>query len=904
MTFSQPGRLVRSLLILTAVLFWMTPATMWSQNTPGPFAAQTQLDCSDVANADSPACMQARAASQTQQQNSYGNEGQGGYGGATLNPGSGVPAGAAVPSTYNDTERLYVDRSPDRYTRYGSQDNRYRYLAAPEPLTEFQKLVAASTHTVLPIYGESLFGSDQPSTFAQGNQIPVTSNYVVGPGDEVLLRIWGDMSLNARLTVDRAGSIYIPRVGQVHVAGLSYDQLSPALHTAIGRLYRNFELSVSMGQLRSIQVFVVGFARHPGAYTVSSLSTLVDSIFSSGGPSLDGSMRDVQLKRDGRVVTTFDLYNLLLYGDKSKDAHLETGDTIYFPPVGPRIAIAGSVRVPAVYELKSADMGDTVEQALRLAGGMSEVASLQHARIERIQDRSASEDIEINLDSAGMATRLHGGDLLYVLTMVPRFEQTVTLRGNVANPGRYTWFPGMRVRDLIPDAESLLTRDYWRRQNALGEFPQTHYSALDQKTQPEPIQPQIAESQYGYTGNGYRQGTGQQSLQSQSQNQSQTQLQGEPNGQVSSSEITGEAEHGLSKENQTLVNPQDAANVGSLASNAQSNPNAFPAQNSLSRSAADIDWRYAAIERLNKQTLETNLLHFNLRQAVLDDDPDANLLLQPGDVVTVFSTADIHVPREQVVKFVRFDGEFRNSGVYQVEPGETLRHLVERVGGLSSGAYLYGSVFTREVTREQQQQRLDEFASELERQIDAEGANLASSITNVTAAAVAQASRQNQLALIADLHRLRATGRIVLHIAPDADSVGDLPNLALEDGDHFYIPSAPATVNVIGAVYNQNSFLFTHQYDLADYLKEAGGPNRVSDSKHSFLIRADGSVISRISEGSTIWENHFGHLTLHPGDTIVVPDSVNKTTLLRGLTDYSTVFSNFGLGAAAINVLR
>jgi protein involved in polysaccharide export with SLBB domain len=235
--------------------------------------------------------------------------------------------------------------------------------ALPEPPTEFQEFVTSSVGHRLPIYGHNLFDR-VPTTFAPVDRIPVTADYVIGPGDEILIRAWGQIDLNGKLVVDRAGEVFLPKVGTLSVAGLKYQQLAEYFKTAIGRVFRNFDLTVSLGQLRSIQVFVVGRARRPGSYTVSSLCTLVNALFASGGPSTSGSMRHIQLKRDGRVITEFDLYDLLLQGDKSKDVQLLPGDVIYIPPTGPSIAIAGSVNMPAIYELRDGtSLGGAVEMA-------------------------------------------------------------------------------------------------------------------------------------------------------------------------------------------------------------------------------------------------------------------------------------------------------------------------------------------------------------------------------------------------------------------------------------------------------------------------------------------------------------------------------------------------------------
>src|SRR5207248_1502627 len=202
-----------------------------------------------------------------------------------------------------------------------------------------------------------------------------------------------------------------------------------------------------------------------GSYTVSSLSTLVNAIFASGGPSSRGSMRDIQLKRGDQTISHFDLYDLLLSGDKSKDARLVSGDVILIPSAGRRIAIAGSVEHPGIYELKD---GTTLGEMLRLEDGLSPMAAAEEAVLERVADVAAMEVQRILMNKEGFGTLLQNGDIIRLLPVVPRFENAITLRGNVADPGRFPWHAGMRLTDLIPKKESLVTRNYWKERNSLA----------------------------------------------------------------------------------------------------------------------------------------------------------------------------------------------------------------------------------------------------------------------------------------------------------------------------------------------------------------------------------------------------------------------------------------------------
>jgi protein involved in polysaccharide export with SLBB domain len=310
------------------------------------------------------------------------------------------------------------------------------------------------------------------------------------------------------------------------------------------------------------------------------------------------------------------------------------------------------------------------------------------------------------------------------------------------------------------------------------------------------------------------------------------------------------------------------------------------------------------VDRLDPGTLKTTLIPFDLGRLVLQHDASQDLALQAGDVVSVFSEADIRVPIAQRTKLVTLDGEFAHAGVYTVQPGETFRQLVERAGGFTPNTYLYGSEFTRESTRAMQQARIDEYVQSLNMEIQRGSLALAASpmnsAQNLASGAAAQSNEQN---LLASLRQIRATGRIVLKFSPVSSGIGVLPDITLEDGDRFFVPSIPAVVNVVGAVYDQNSFLYEQGRKVRTYLKMAGGPNRNSDRKHEFVIRADGEVVSReMSKG--LWGSEFDKLSIYPGDTIVVPEKTIKPSALRGVLDWSQMFSQFALGAAAISVLN
>lgn len=347
----------------------------------------------------------------------------------------------------------------------GEASNRNEPFGRNEaPNSEFQKFILENTGKSLPLFGAEFF-ANAPSTFTPINGSPVPADYPLGVGDELTIRGWGSIDIDFRATIDRNGIISIPTIGSVSLAGVKAGDAESVVRNAVARLYKNVTISVSFGKLRAITVYVVGQARRPGTYTVSSLSTLVTALFASGGPNANGSMRHLQVKRGGKTVGELDLYAFIAKGDKSSDIKLQDGDSIFIPSAGGYVAMIGKVNNPAVYELRSST--DTIESMLELAGGLPVVADPRRAFLEHIDpSRSQPRSVEqFALDGSGVKRVLRNGDVLNVTSITPDFSNAVTLRGNVDQAVRVPFSSGMRISDLIPNREYLLTRKSIRRQN-------------------------------------------------------------------------------------------------------------------------------------------------------------------------------------------------------------------------------------------------------------------------------------------------------------------------------------------------------------------------------------------------------------------------------------------------------
>lgn len=545
----------------------------------------------------------------------------------------------------------------------------------------FQGYAAGVTGQSLRIFGKDLF-SDVPSTFAPFDSAQVNQDYVIGTGDELQIRGWGMVDIDVSATVDRSGAIFIPRVGSVKVSGLQYKDLQGYLKKAISKIYTNFDLTASIAQTRAVQVYVVGHAVRPGTYTLSAMSTLLNAIFTSGGPDATGTMRNIQLKRGAQTISNFDLYDMLVKGDKSGDATLRDGDVIYIPETGPLVALTGNVKVPAIFELKG---NATLADVLTWAGGFDSAAETKQVIVEK----------------------------------------------NVNNQYK-------TVAELVADRA------------------------------------------------------------------------------ISTSQL-------------------------------------------------------------------------------------ANIPVRPTDVLRVFAPGAVPVHAQIQNEYVRVGGEVRQSGIFLLKKGETLRELLARVGGVSENGYLYATQLNRESVRLQQQGKLNEAADRFERDLEANATQRMGSSADGANAAKLAAEVSQQRRIAEKLREIKAEGRIVLDLPGVETELKNLPDLPLMDGDSIFVPRRPGTVDVLGSVFQQNAFVYRPQHTVSDYLKQAGGVTLTADKSEMYVIRADGVAKSGESSG---WFSSIGGTQLNPGDTVVVPEKIDRSTFMQSLKEWSSIFYQFGLGAAALKVLK
>jgi len=707
------------------------------------------------------------------------------------------------------------------------------------------------------------FGYDffqEPSTLLSPiTNLPVPADYVVGPGDRFNVQVFGNQNHSYTLTVNRDGSVSFPELGPIKVGGLSFTAAREAIQSRVAQQMIGVHADVSLGDTRAIRVFVLGEARWPGSYTVSGLATMSTGLFASGGVSKIGTLRDIQLKRQGQVIRHLDLYELLIGGDTSGDAKLLPGDVIFIPPVGPTVSIDGEVHRPALYELR----GDsTVGDLVRIAGGLTPEADAGRVSLTRIE-AGRRQVLDVDLTSpAGLAQSLHNGDVLHVAVLRPQLDAGVQLEGFVYRPGLRAWHEGLHLSQVLGSVEELKP----------GADP--HYILIRRESGPERSLSLLsadltaALAAPGSPADPLLQSRDQISVFELAPGREriiqplldELQLQADLTHPTPIVSVTGS----IKVPGEYPLEPgMRVADLLRAGGNLQ--PQAYGGSAELARRSIDASG-----------TRQIELVKVDLA-ALRAGDAAANLLLQPFDGLRIQQTPDWG---EQSVVL---RGEVRFPGTYPIRKGETLHQVLERAGGLSSQGFPEGSVFTRADLKVLEQQQLDRLAT-----------NMRSDLVTLSmrAAGSGQANAGEALlagqGLLRQLQAATATGRFVIDLPGLlASPVHSEKDVLLRDGDELIIPRQRQEVTVIGEVQNANSHLYQHQLTRSDYIRLSGGTTRRADSGHTYVVRADGSVAT--------------DRAIKPGDTIVVPVDTQGMPPLPFWQAVTQILYNVAISVAAIN---
>lgn len=718
-------------------------------------------------------------------------------------------------------------------------------------------------------FGYDLF-KRTPSTFAPTTDVPVPSDYVVGPGDQLVVQLYGNQNRTLRLAVGRDGRINVPGVGPISVGNRTFSSASTEIEQRVAAQLMGVRASVGMGDTRSIRVFVMGEAGKPGSYTISGLATVTSALYAAGGFSPIGSLRDVQLKRQGAVVRRLDLYDLLLRGDTSNDARLMPGDVIFIPPRGPAVSVDGEVQRPAVYELR----GETsVDDLVRLAGGLTADADPTRVAVVRLNESNARVVVDVPLGAAGRsAASPRNGDAVRVLRLRPTLDFGVTVEGHVYRDGPFAWRDGLRIADVLSSVDDL-------RPNA-----DLHYVLISREMPPDRRRVVLSADLDAALRNP----------------SSPANIELKPRDRIVVFDVASGRQQLLDPvldeiRRQSGINAPTAVvridgKVRSIGD--------YPLEpgmrvSDLLRAGGGLeDSAYAMHAELTRYRIEddsrkTTLVQVDLG-AILQGDSAADLLLQPFDFLNVKE-----VPEWSEQEKITLTGEVRFPGIFPIQRGETLRSVLTRAGGLTSLAFPEGAVFTREDLKTREQEQMDRLADRM--QSDLAAAALMGAQANQ--GQVGQALTVGQQ-LLNQLKEAEAVGRLVIDLRRAmAAEPGSSSDIVLRDGDLLIIPKLKQEVTVIGEVQNSTSHFYNERLDRDDYLSMSGGLTRKADRGAIYVVRADGSVISNESVG---WFRRSAQVAIRPGDTIVAPLDTERMPALPLWQAVTQILYNLAVSAAAV----
>ncbi|EHQ56694.1 periplasmic protein involved in polysaccharide export [gamma proteobacterium HIMB55] len=704
-------------------------------------------------------------------------------------------------------------------------------------------------------YGVSLFDRDV-STFAPTDDALVPDEYRLGVGDQLVVQLFGKENATYTLAVGRDGSINFPKLGAITITGLTFEDARNLIDTRVSQQLIGVEAVMTLGRLRAIGVFMAGEVRVPGAYSVSALTTVTQALFQAGGVTDIGSLRNIQVRRAGKIVTTFDVYDLLMRGDPSGDIRLQSGDVLFVPTIKSVVEIRGEVRRPMGYEL----VGDeTVADLIKMAGGFTKEAFAELAVLVRTSLEGGLPTAKsVNLLESKIASlSLRDGDILQVPTTGDTLANGVSVKGAVYRPGSFGWKPGMRVSDLIGNAERdlLPTADLTyslivRVKNELLDIEVSQFSLIDSLLQPGSDKDPLLNVR------------------------DQILVFAVPDlEEVAASEFARQTLLAPVLQKLRLQAREGEPTLAATISGAVKAPGQYPiledyGVDDMVRAAGGLlesaDLGTAELRRT--VTSASGAIYYRYIDVNFDSSGEVttDTQLQSRDIVTVREIPDWN--REDTIS-VR--GAVLFPGKYVISPGETISSVIERAGGLTDLAFPEGAIFNRVVIARREAERAQAFAADI-RQTYA--SRLLTEETTST-------GLQEVLLITEQLETFEGQGRLLIDL-PAALSGAAESDYEVEDGDELIIPRSSDTVSVVGEVRQPATHIFRAGLSVEDYISLSAGVTPRSDESAIYIVRANGSVLTL---DSSWWRfSEAGTQALRRGDSIVVPvDSQHKESLAQ-----------------------
>jgi protein involved in polysaccharide export with SLBB domain len=767
-------------------------------------------------------------------------------------------------------------------------------------------------------FGYSLFSTpedmEEGISFAPSDNTPVPADYVMGPGDSINVHLYGNASNQFELFVNNEGAIQVPELGPMSIVGLTYQQLKAQLTEKYKQQVIGVTPHITMGKLRTIQIYLVGEAYRPGGFTLSSLSTITHALFATGGVSEIGSLRNIQLKRGGKMVVNFDLYDLLVFGNTEKDMRLQQGDVIFIPTVQKLVSIDGNIRRPAIYETKGSE---SLEDIISMAGGVLPNGAMDMIQIARKTPQSGLQVKTVNLlERSDKSFSLLNGDYINIPDANDEFSNAIVVTGAFATPGMIQWRQGLSLSSLINnnsllngtdlDYALVVRRNKFATQSEIIQFePGKVLSRLydlelqkfDQlilfnrlgSNNVEDIEKDVTDGDLKYTQDNLKseQGnylqeledasfTNKQLLLKETKTYSRKELlapiiarlkdEGTQQSPVKLAEIVGQVKYPgvypISRDGK--IKHLIIAGGGLIES-------AYVNRAELSRSQIDIN-----------STFSVQHISINLIDALLGESA-ANQPLVSKDTLSVLRMPEWYDNRK-----VELIGEVVFPGTYQINKNESLVQIIKRAGGFNQDASIRAAIFTREELKERERFNLDKTVETLRQQIITSNVSGSQSVKTV--------NYEDAQLILDELLSIEPVGRLVIDLSALVKG-NTSADIKLKDGDKLYIPNISPAVSVIGEVFVPTTHMLDESISLEGYIEQSGGFTERADDSNIYIVKANGSV--KIPPSSFWFDGES--IMLEAGDTIVVPrDTVNYERLGLWQTTtqifYQTVIALVAIG--------
>jgi protein involved in polysaccharide export with SLBB domain len=778
----------------------------------------------------------------------------------------------------SQTERSKIFEGLNKYEQSGFLET----LTKQEERSEIEDILSGQfpkeITKKLDQYGYSFFTKETANvtTFEPLKNIPVGSDYLIGPGDSFSIYLWGGAEQTYDVTVSRDGNIIIPHVGTLNVSGLTFGELKVFLSKKLKEFFKDIQVNITMNSLRTIEIFLVGEVKNPGTYSVSSLSTIITALYVTGGPTKKGSLRNISLIRNGQAVTTLDLYDFFIKGIKDNDLRLEPGDTIFVPVIEPVVGISGYVKRPAIYEMKgSQSIGDIID----LAGGVLPLSYLENVVVERITDHQKRIVKTFNLDPNNQQTNndlktvVQDGDLIKIYPVIETMQKVVYLEGHVQYPREYEFKEGMRLLDLIPSYKALLNEPYL----SVGEIVRLMPPDLHQ----EIVQFNLDKLLSGDV----------------SQN-----LALEDQDRVI---VYGKWDK---KDRPTVTIKGEVRNPGTynLVEGMTIKDLIFDAGNLTDRAYlenADLTRYVGGIGGT-----ESVITRFSVKKA-LEADPKDNIPLAANDVVHIRAIPSYS---QALDRKIYLEGEFIFPGEYSFSEGERLTSVISRAGGLTQDAYAFGAIFEREAVKESLKLSYKDYEGQLEKDISSLTALVSSSSLEKEDLATVQATLAEKKELLSKLKSSEPTGRMLINLKKLLASPASDYDFKLRSGDRLIVSKKQDFVNITGEVYNSTAVLYEKGRTVDYYLNKVGGATKSAAKSQVYVVKANGTVISKQQgglfglglwdEGNSRWSfGGFGSIELDPGDTIIVPQKTATIDWLKGISNVTQILYQIAVAAQVVH---